>query len=128
MKPLRLLTSLAVIVILAAAVHADDTPNKRKKGKKAAAATRGQVEKVDTGAKTITLRMGRKKDADAKTVTVVVNDQTKYVLQSEGGEKSGKLSDVTVGKPVMVTTETKAGKDIAVRVVIPEGKRKKKNT
>jgi hypothetical protein len=123
MKAVRVVLSLALVLVLAAAVQADGKGDKKGKGKKAPG-TRGVIEKVEGS--TVYLRTGRKKDPDAKTVTITVTDATKYFTRGEdGSEKEAKLSDLAAGKPAVIVSETKDGKEVATKVVVGAGRKKK---
>lgn len=125
MKPIRTVLALTVVLALAAYVQAGE--GKKGKGKQGNG-TRGVVTSVDTSAKTFTFRSGKKKDPNAKEVTVQFNDKTKFVKLGEGGTAEGKAEDLTAKKRVAVVFETKDDKNVASEVTIIDlPKKKKKN-
>jgi len=92
-----------------------------KKAKKPMA---GIVEKFDADGKTITVKMGKKKDPNATSTTFNFTDETKFYLRdAEGSEKEVKASDVTAGKRVQIVKQTKDGKEIATKVTMVERKK-----
>src|SRR5262245_13959741 len=107
MKPLRSLLTFAIVVTLAAAAPADAA---KKKIAKANKGTRGVVVAVDEKAKTFTYRTGKKKDPEAKEVTVSFSATTKFVKAGEAGPVDAKASDLAVKSRVAVVTEKKDGK------------------
>lgn len=125
MKALRYLTALVVTLGLVSLACAGDDQKKADKKAAKGKPVAGLVEKVDAAAKTITLKTGKKNDPNAATVTVTITDATKFMLQTADGEKEGKFTDVVAGKRVQVKKETKDGKEMAVGVMVIEGKKKK---
>jgi hypothetical protein len=121
MQAFRFVLALVVAIGLVSFAAAGDKADKKaaKKG------TQGLVEKVDSTAKTLTLKTGKKKDPNAPTLTVTITDTTKFSTQTEDGMKEAKLADVVAGKRVMVKKETKDGKEVATEIVVVEGKKKK---
>jgi hypothetical protein len=122
MKFTRIFLSVVVMFAVACCVDAADAAKKANKAKKGG--TAGVIEKVDTSAKTITVKVGKKNDANAPAKTLTLTEQTKYSIQTADGVKEGKAADISVGKRVKVVTETKEGKEVASSVTVVEAKKK----
>lgn len=126
MKAVRMLASAAFAFLMVACLVAaqDDGKDKKKKKGGNIPGTSGMVEKVDAEAKTITIKTGRRNDPDGKTVTMTVNDKTKYLtrtIESRGAEaktEDAKFEDVKPGKRVVIQHTTKDGKEVASAVTI----------
>lgn len=91
------LTSLVVILLVTVAGRADEV--------------RGVVTKVDPDRKEIVLE-GRGKGLRGRTFTLTVAPETRIQV----GQKAAQLGDLTAGKRVRVSFETRGGKHVAISV------------
>jgi hypothetical protein len=125
-KPVRILVSLALVVVLAVAAEGQDKAE--KKGKKPAG-TQGVVEGVDAKNKTITFRTGNKKENTLQSTTVSVTDTTKITVRDESTPKGrdGKIEDLAAGKRVVINVEEKDGKKVATTVTVMDARKKKED-
>jgi hypothetical protein len=115
MKLLHLTLSLAVLFLLAAAVSAGDGTKKNKNVE----GIQGMVTKVNPVAKSFTFRVGKKKDASAKEITVQFDKNTKFVKQGVSEPEDADISDLAVRTRVVIVYDTtEAGKNLATKVTI----------
>jgi hypothetical protein len=124
MSEWRWMFALAAVFALGAAVEAADVPKAdakaAKKEAKQSGATLGAVEKVDMEKKQIVIRVGKKNDAAATSVTVTWDDKTKFEKPENKDKKAAAASDVTAGVRVAVK---KDDKNLASLVtILPKGK------
>lgn len=129
MKPLRIVSSIALFLAVTAMLQAQDAQGRRNRQNRRMPGTTGMVEKVDMSAKAITVKTGRRNDPEAKSVTIMVNDKTKFNLRNAENPrqpKEAKFADVTTGKRVVIVHEKKDGKEVASQVTIMDGQARRR--
>ena len=77
----------------------------------------GEVASVDVNDKTITVKE-RATDPPEKSMTFIVDEQTKIASRMEGAEKALKLPDLEAGDRVIVKYTASAGKNIAESIEV----------
>lgn len=77
----------------------------------------GEVAAVDVNDKTITVKE-RATDPPEKSMTFIVDEQTKIASRMEGAEKALKLPDLEAGDRVIVKYTASAGKNIAESIEV----------
>jgi Cu/Ag efflux protein CusF len=77
----------------------------------------GEVASVDVNDKTITVKE-RATDPPEKSMTFIVDEQTKIASRMEGAEKGLKLPDLEAGDRVIVKYTASAGKNIAESIEV----------
>lgn len=97
----RLLSSVVVTLVVAAAGQADEV--------------RGVIAKVDPAKKELVLE-ARGRGLRGRSLTVSVTADTRI----EKGGQAARLDDLTAGKRVRVSFETRGGQPIAVSVSVPD--------
>jgi hypothetical protein len=115
----------ALVPVLLLVLAAGSQAGQGTKGKQTAG-TKGVVTSVDTAARSFVFRAGKKKDPNAKEVTVQFTDQTKFVRLTEAGTADAKAEDLAVKKHVRVVYGTKGDKNVATAVTIVDLPKKTK--
>jgi len=120
------LTGIVVVLIVGLSVAASTQAGQGKKATKPEGVV-GVITSVDEAGRSFTFHTGKKKDPDAKDVTVQFNDATKFFKMDQDGKSEAKSTDLGAKKRVaVVINTTEDGKSVASKVTILEVPKKKK--